>query len=93
MKTLTFSLGNRFAHQDFNNLRQNVAIVLHPFPSDKIYTWLAIRSANIVLWDPIRGHSSCAWRLRWYERRYDGATGDNVQACRPSRSGNFLSAG
>jgi hypothetical protein len=29
----TFGLGNRFAHQNFNDLRQNVANVLHPFPT------------------------------------------------------------
>ena len=29
----TFGLGNRFAHQNFNDLRPNVANALHPFPT------------------------------------------------------------
>jgi hypothetical protein len=57
LKPPTFGLGNRFGPQLVNDLRPDVANVLHPFPSDKLYTWLAIRSANIVLWDPIRGLS------------------------------------
>jgi hypothetical protein len=34
----TFGLGNRFGYRYFNDLRPNVANVLHPFPRHEILT-------------------------------------------------------
>jgi len=60
----TFGLGNRFAHQPFNDLRPDVANVLHPFLRREIPQHIFARADDLParfppLTDKMLRHSDC----------------------------------
>jgi len=72
LEPLTFGLGNRFGYQHFNDLRPNVANVLHPFLRRKIL----ITCPRFVVWCPAApfDHRSLDYR-RSEQQDYPEKTG------------------